>query len=111
MSPNEMTAQQCADWLAERDGWAPFNGGWRREIPERREYEYRDTHPLPLTLDAAAGALPPTWSLAKVSHYGPFWACHIERFKPTCERMIVDAVDELTARYRAAVAARMEEDK
>ena len=108
MNYNEMSAAQCADWLAERERWESFNGGWRREIPERHEYEYRDTHPYPLTLDAAAGALREPWYLVRVSHYGVRWACHIERMNPACERLVVDAPDRMTAEYRAAVAARME---
>ena len=69
----------------------------------------RRSHPFPATLDAAAKALREPWTLAKVTHYGSVWSCHIERFNPTCQRMILDAPDERTARYRAAVAAEMED--
>ena len=116
MNYNEMTAAQCADWLAENDGWTAFarhpDGSITAWINER----YAScgvvlTHPMPLTLDAAAGALREPWYLVRVSHYGVRWACHIERMNPACERMVVDAPDRMTAEYRAAVAARMEDDK
>jgi hypothetical protein len=103
---NEMTAAQCADCLAERERWEPFGGGWRREHPERREYEYRDTHPFALTLDAAAGALREPWRWDRVD----WMTANVE----TTIRhkhggfMYAEGPDELTARYRAAVAARME---
>lgn len=123
MNYNEMTAAQCADWLAERDRWEPDNGcGWRREIPERREYEYRDTHPMPLTLDAAAGALQEPAFITAIRRVVTIanlrcegsdviysWSVDLFTHFDASMRQIVGP-DELTARYRAAVAARMEED-
>ena len=115
MNYNEMTAAQCADWLAERDGWRIY-----REQRTRPAYlapglrlvdPTTPDHPYPLTLDGAAGALREPWYLVRVSHYGVRLACHIERMNPACERMVVDAPDRMTAEYRAAVAARMEEER
>lgn len=43
------------------------NGQWRREHPERREYEYAKGHPFPPTIDGAASALPKGWRLVEMS--------------------------------------------
>jgi hypothetical protein len=61
---DETTAAR--DWHAHRAGWTFKvwdNGGegWRREHPDRREYEYHEGHPMPNTLDGAASAMPPGW--------------------------------------------------
>ena len=65
--------------------------------------------PYPLTLDAAAGALREPWKLAKTCRIDGLYNCTVWRNAGSiCT--IEDAPDELTARYRAAVAARMEDD-
>jgi len=112
---NEMSAAQCADWLAERDGWVKVK-------TERGGYAWRKStmlhdpcsnwgHPFPLTLDAAAGALLEPWRLVRleVSKSGRALAVIYCESPEKWEHM--SGPDELTARYRAAVAARMEEDK
>ena len=123
MNYNEMTAAQCADWLAEKDGWTwrPYAGADDQRLwthPDgREELEYRGAErldnehgPYKLTLDAAAGALREPWRWDEVlwwvaTVYAEIW------HKDTCEKIGCEAPDELTSRYRAAVAARMEEDK
>lgn len=118
---NTMTAQACADWLAERDGWTKeidtdgqvswvqHREKWlndERAINMTRQY----VHPMPMTLDAAAAALREPWDWDEVQWY----TAHIEavvRNIDTGRKIRTTAPDELTARYRAAVAARMEDDK
>lgn len=123
MNYNEMTAAQCADWLAVKDGWTwrPYAGSDDQRLwthPDgREELEWRGTErmdnehgPYKLTLDAAAGALREPWKWDAVEWWNEMVrvsACKIT----TWEKLYVDGPDELTARYRAAVAARMEDDK
>lgn len=103
---NTMTTQQCSDWLAEREQFEPSQCGlWRSKITG-----IIVAHPFPLTLDAAAAALRNPWRLAKVCCIDGMYNCTVwKNAGSICT--IVDAPDELTARYRAAVAARMEDDK
>jgi len=118
---NEMTAAQCADWLAEKDGWSKeidtdgqvswvqHREKWlndERAINLTRQY----VHPMPLKLDAAAGALREPWDW----DYIEWWEDGTEasvRNMETGKKLAHLAPDELTARYRAAVAARMEEER
>lgn len=117
MNYNEMTAAQCADWLAEKDGVkrgpqrhdSIVGDCWYRINPEtgRKEFCY---HPYQMTLDSAESALREPWDWDEVQWY----TAHIEavvRNIDTGRKLGTTAPDELTARYRAAVAARMEEDK
>ena len=108
MNYNEMTAAQCADWLAEKDGWTLVGGFWVSELLRSVVPSF---HPYPLTLDAAAGALREPWRLVRldVSKSGRALAVIYCESPEKWEHM--SGPDELTARYRAAVAARMEEDK
>jgi len=121
---NEMSAQQCADWLAEKDGWTKeidtdgqvswvqHREEWlndERAINLTRQY----VHPMPLTLDAAAGALREPWKLRSVAYCDDrkAWQAIIERPDKQVTLWLWYAPDRMTAEYRAAVAARMEEDK
>ena len=117
MNYNEMTAAQCADWLAEKDGWyrEPDNAiqkdgslrplmAWTNE----RTKQYKTwVHPMPITLDAAAGALREPWEMDEILWYAASVYAEI-RHKVTWNKIGCEGPDELTARYRAAVAARME---
>jgi hypothetical protein len=117
---NTATAQECADWLAEQDGWnqePPQVDG----MGDQREYwwqwtissahggrTYAYSPPYPLTLDAAAGALKRPWRLVRVdlNHDGRTMATIYNGAE--CKWNNIEGPDELTARYRAAVAARLD---
>jgi len=126
---NEMTAQECADWLAENDGWTwrPWAGEevyrlWTHPNGDE-ELEYRgierldDEHgPYKLTLDGAAAALRDPWKLSTFHRHPSgytkvmLWnvASDATQIEWDSIRMIhQDGPDELTARYRAAVASRI----
>ena len=110
MDYNTATAQECADWLAGDDGWEMFDDGvWRRDKPGQREYEYLyNTHPYPLTLDAAAGAMKRPWRLERieVASDGKNTVTIYNGY--TANRISIEGRDRLTAEYRAAVAARLD---
>ena len=110
---NSMTAQQCADWLAERDGWrkvfADFyvaNDGldayyWQRDGRVQWAHPYNMMTP----------ELKPPWRLERIEV-----ACDGKNTVTiyngyTANRKSIEGHDRLTAEYRAAVAARMEDDK
>jgi len=119
---NEMSADQCADWLAEKDGWVKTLAKGADESDGEDGHfwakggKWQWEHPMPLTLDAAAGALREPWGWSEIEWWdnaviaryfnrgvrASGWPAFMQR---------VDGPDELTARYRAAVAAMMEEDK
>lgn len=116
MNYNEMTAAQCADWLEAKDWIKSVVDGyatWTRKCPPEvaaSPHNYRRTPPYPLTLDAAAGALREPWDW----DYIEWWEDGTEasvRNMETGKKLAHLAPDELTARYRAAVAARMEEER
>jgi hypothetical protein len=101
MNPNNMTAQQAADWCAVDDGWRAYPDGLWYKVGH---YPLHD-HPHPLTLDGAAAALPEGWSVNLLFTYtdGKWGA---KAFGPA-GMWSIDGPDELTARYRLAVACRM----
>jgi len=113
---NEMSAAHCADWLAEKDGWVKTLAKGADESDGEDGYfwakggKWQWEHPMPLTLDAAAGALREPWYI----HLMHFTAAHVSvrlwRQNTACWKN-VHGPDEMTARYRAAVAARMEEER
>lgn len=129
MNYNEMTAQQCADWLAEKDGWTwrPYAGAADQRLwthPDgREELEYRGAErldnehgPYKLTLDAAAGALREPWKWDSIEWWdnaviARYFDNGVRESKFPAFMQRVDGPDELTARYRAAVAARMEYER
>ena len=124
MNYNEMSVAQCADWLAEKDGWVwrPYAGADDQRLwthPDgREELEYRGAErldnehgPYKLTLDAAAGALREPWRLSAIYFLSKSVRVAVHNTQTKSLGLSVDAPDELTARYRAAVAARMEEER
>lgn len=107
---NTATAQECADWLAGDDGWTivnselpPCSYWWNEAIQQQRVL---NDPPYPLTLDAAAGALREPWRLAHIDLWPGNVVAHIVRDHCGSKKSAVGP-DELTARYRAAVAARL----
>ncbi len=129
MNVNDMTAQECADWCAEQDGWQPPGspvvrrdgttctiGAWTRRIRDghydHNGYEYASgsrgievpKHPHPLTLDGAAAALPEGWIITIRSTLAGKWSAVGRK---SGKRYAAVATDELTARYRLAVLCRM----
>jgi hypothetical protein len=113
MDYNNATAQECADWLAGDDGWTwrHYAGDehWRLWTLAAKNAEQFD-HPYPLTLDSAAGALREPWEWDSVC----FWTAHVDAYAKHVAKgysVCAEAPDELTARYRAAVASRMEGGK
>ena len=108
-TPNEMTAEECADWCANDDGWyplAPCRILWVHGTPE--DHDVTGEHPYPLTLDGAASAMPEGWSwwVNFTQLDVPFIAAAIEWVTVHGE-IEVRATDEITARYRLAVSCRM----
>ena len=132
MDYNNATAQECADWLAVNDGWAwrPWAGEeihrlWTHPNGDE-ELEYRGTErldnehgPYKLTLDGAAAALPSNWRVDYIRDRGEYaglgnarWYVRAFRVPGDITNCVsCDGTDELTARYRAAVASRMEGGK
>jgi hypothetical protein len=108
MNVNDMTAQQAADWCGEQDGWkwSEDRKGW---VLGDRCLPY---WPYPLTLDGAAAALPEGWRVDYMRDRKqittPRWFVRALRLGGEFQSGIcVEADDELTARYRLAVACRM----
>jgi hypothetical protein len=101
MNVNDMTAQQAADWCANDDKWTHHSAGWWSEDGLRSSF----SHPHPLTLDGAAAALPEGWSVDLLFTYTDGnWGA--KAFGPA-GMWAINGPDELTARYRLAVACRM----
>ena len=124
MNYNEMTAAQCADWLAGKDGWhyePPQVDGmgetreywWKWTISQAhggRTYAYKP--PLPLTLDAADGALREPWMLDGIIVWRTSGVVSVSVYNmETWKKIEAEGPDRMTAEYRAAVAARMEEER
>lgn len=114
---NTMNAQQCADWLEAKDEWirTTVDGytTWTRKChPEvaASPSNFRRTPPYALTLDGAAAALREPWEIYMIRFTTAHVSVSLLRQNTACWKN-VHAPDELTARYRAAVAARMEDDK
>lgn len=126
IDPQAMTLDECRDWLAEQDGWHWLAGvegdpvwcnvealkTWdpaQVNHPEGSQYE----HPFPATLDGAAGALPEAWFTIEQTRFyddddSLDWAVAATRpglVGRYCVRAW--ATDEITARYRLAVACRL----
>lgn len=134
MNPNTMTAQECADWCAMDDGWTntieqlagihrAYRVRWYRNIastvPNVNTREWHESHPHPLTLDGAAKALPEGWVWCKcldVAENEDGWYGWNERTQRRSDGVficdpITNGPDELTARYRLAVACRLAMEK
>jgi len=110
---NTMTAQQCADWLAERDGCkfehGPYGGYWVKRAADGTILSAGD-HPYPMTLDAAAAALREPWRLVQVDIWPGNVVARIVRDHCGSRKCVV-GTNRMTAEYRAAVAARMEDER
>ena len=114
MNYNEMTSAQCADWLAEKDGWKLhrlYKLWYRGSSEEDCEVLPKGTHPFQLTLDAAAGALREPWMLASLEISGFGHVVAGIRTRKHDHWKFIEGPDRMTAEYRAAVAARMEEER
>ena len=102
-NPFEMTAQECADWLARNKGYEfKYNSWWHPDFPAM-------FHPYPLTIDSAARAMSDQYNVRieyqkarKQPWLLNFWKSG-EAF-PKITR--VTALDEITVRMRAAVLTR-----
>jgi len=123
MDYNTATAQECADWLACDDGWtkvqtAHGDYAWRHSTL-RDDPCSNWSHPYPLTLDAAAGALRSNWRVDYIRDRGEYaglgdarWYARVFRVPGDITNSVsCEGPDELTARYRAAVASKMEGGK
>ncbi len=115
MNPNTMTAQEAADWCAKDDGWREafrhrHASGVEQWCWERDGGDESFDHPHPLTLDGAAAALPEGWKLFALKDVGVHsgWSSAAIALPPlVVMTRFGHGPDELTARYRLAVACRM----
>jgi hypothetical protein len=134
MNVNDMTAQECADWCADQDGWnyepakvegfgATAHYWWRYTIDVAHGGRtYASVHPYPLTIDGAAAALPEGWRLHRLDWCTTDESWVAEAKKELSQgryayrqidaydsdgRWVAAITDELTARYRLAVACKM----
>jgi hypothetical protein len=111
MNVNDMTAQQAADWCANNQWTLYAEGMW---VPKAKGRMSR-VHPFPLTLDGANAALPVGVAGVVIEwkfdwHNGEYCAkAYSPRGWGRSFALWIDAFgpDELTARYRLAVACRM----
>ncbi len=113
MNPNDMTAQQAADWCAKDDEWnyepaqvdglgATAHYWWRYTIHAAHGGRtYASVHPHPPTLDGAAAALPEGWAWWKDATDWIAQAPHSEFV------YVRDTGDETADRYRLAVLCRL----
>lgn len=108
MNPQTMTCEECRDELARMDGWHKtlrhrHASGVEQWCWERDGGDESFAHPHPPTLDGAAKALPEGWYVRNLNHFQDGWdaAAHSKDAKIEQVRF---APDELTARYRLALA-------
>lgn len=131
------TLDHCRDWLAENDGWvrrgqvAESHVVWgdpqtptatrlvvvRAEVPPWRwgrtsttgETEYRESHPIPDTLDAAASALPKGWTFCMSYNADVLGGFTAEAYHEHVDEDVVvkNCKTEALARFRLAVKCRM----
>lgn len=113
-----MSAQECVDWLLKEEGWYwvglnDHDGHWRNSKGQRSYYD-----PFPLTLDGAAKSLKEMWfwkvmRVIRNNRNGSsgewVFVCEATRDARINAEVYAVAHDELTARYRAAVAAKAKE--
>lgn len=121
MNVNEMTAAECADWCAAQNGWRIFNmpvGPRLYLAPGKPEDADCQTEcPYPLTLDGAAAALPDGVCGLVIERKFDWFngEVHAKAYSPMgwgrCGALWIHTYgpDELTARYRLAVACGMAE--
>lgn len=109
MNPHSATLDEIRDWLAREDGWV-WEGGCK--WTNSRKSGINSTiyqHPYPPTLDGAASAMPKGWTWFREAFRinGIVWSAH----KPMTSVRVNDTGDEIAARYRLAMLARMAEDE
>lgn len=104
-----MTLDELMDWHARRAGWTMRCGQWRRDCPERKEYEYHPSHPFPPTLDGAASALPMGWEWRRkvAPHDVERWEAY--RCMPDCYVELIGNGKEIEDRYTLAMLAWQQE--
>jgi len=124
MTPNTMTLDEVRDELSRRDGWTredPIeNTGiyvWCKPHANYAVKEWCNCHPHPATLDGAAAALRNegwgyfinrSWLHGKLNVYCE--AVFIHGMPCPLARVMTEGPDELTARYRLALACRIAEE-
>ncbi len=126
MTPNTMTLDEVRDELARRDRWLfrpacelhPEGRWWRFTIDAiDGAKEWSTHHPHPATLDGAAAALRNegwgyfinrSWLHGKLNVYCE--AVFIHGMPCPLARVMTEAPDELTARYRLALSCRIAEE-
>jgi len=115
VNPNTMTCDECRDELARRKGWREafrhrHASGVEQWCWERDGGDESFDHPYPPTLDGAAGALPEGWTLRTLYQCDTGWVCSA-MLNTANIRGLIDQPDELTARYRLAVACHVAMEK
>lgn len=119
MTPNTMTLDEVRDELARRDGWeytAPHKDAETGRVVHGVWSRGKSTlcfHPVIATRDGAAAALPKGWTLHALEEVGSLsgWSCAaIAHYPLPAETCFGHAPDELTARYRLALACRIAEE-
>lgn len=126
MTPNEMSLDQCRDWLAREDGWVTEqdhaiqkDGTLRPLIAWTHKATNREkiwVHPYPTTIDGAAGAMPEGWTWAKgytvsvgmgAPPSGVAWSAKFVGDYARLSASVWSTGNEILDRYRLAVACRM----
>lgn len=120
MNPQTMTLDEVRDELARMDGWEVEFGSFMytdystgtTHVGVQRWLDVDGVkesfrHPHPATLDGAAAALPKGWNISM--QIPPNMRCEIAGFKTDRDAVYVYAPDEITARYRLALACRIAE--
>ncbi len=120
VDPQGMTLEECLEWLAVADGWERKNRDGLDGVLRTQWYRRSNTgasgfvnFPHEPTLDGAAGALPETWFVCEIMRYyeddkSLAWSCMASRpGLPPGECRRGSGPDEITARYRLAVACRL----
>jgi hypothetical protein len=111
MNPDTMTLAEMADWCARDEDYTQYadTKKWRHNITGMP----MEHHPFPLTLDGAAKAMPEGWGYW-INHH---WlhgkanvfceAVYINGMPCPLARVSTEADNEILARYRLGVKARL----
>ena len=104
VDPQAMSVDECRAWLAKDEGWELRDGIWFRH--DKGFFDLVDL--FPANLDGAASSMPDGWWLSLehvVDQPGePYWSAMATR---NTEYRQANGPDEITARYRLAVACRL----
>ncbi len=108
MNPDTATIDECRDYIAQAMGWSLQTDGFNRmwvKFPEGGI----NNHPIPLTLDAAAGALPEGWSWLNLD-FGEYGKCVAQAGTDFDSEVVKTFVceSEPLARFRCAAKAWMQ---